>query len=434
MINGRIGRKVTATSSSRWLITLAALVLFGLSGQAKLRRAALRGVISAALMQVVSLLPGWTRQDRDDGAVAAFITAASLELPVLAAPLVGAAVVADPSVARRVMSTPASAIGAMTALSTTRLWPIPPRLGAEAPRIQLPHYAEPNEDGAGLTIVINTASGSSTDEELVKQLRSAFPESEVAQIEGDELRPALDEALDHGAKVLGVAGGDGSINTAAQVAVDSEKVLMIVPNGTFNHLGQALGVDSVVDAIEAVKAGQAVAVDVGTIGGHVFLNTASFGSYVELVDAREKLEGRIGKWLAVLVALIRVLRHGAPIEVEVDGRPLKIWMAFIGNCRYHPSGFAPTWRERLDDELLDFRYVSGAEPFARTRLTLAVLTGRLGRSKVYREICVTRLHVRSRQGPIRLARDGETFEGPEDFVVEKLSKRIAIYVPHSKKA
>jgi diacylglycerol kinase family enzyme len=109
-------------------------------------------------------------------------------------------------------------------------------------------------------------------------------------------------------------------------------------------------------------------------------------------------------------------------------------MAFIGNCRYHPSGFAPSWRDRLDDELLDFRFVDGAAPFSRTRLIVAVFTGRLGRSKIYHQSVVQRLRIRSLNGPLRLARDGETFEGSKDIVIEKLPKRLTVYALHEKKS
>jgi diacylglycerol kinase family enzyme len=61
---------------------------------------------------------------------------------------------------------------------------------------------------------------------------------------------------------------------------------------------------------------------------------------------------------------------------------------------------------------------------------VAVLTGRLGRSKVYHQSVVQRLRIHSLNGPLRLARDGETFEGSEDVVIEKLPKRLAVYVPH----
>jgi len=64
------------------------------------------------------------------------------------------------------------------------------------------------------------------------------------------------------------------------------------------------------------------------------------------------------------------------------------------------------------------------------RLILALLTGTLARSRVYRASVVRRLDVRFVEpGPVRLARDGETFEGSRHFKVEKKRPPLNIYVP-----
>ena len=89
--------------------------------------------------------------------------------------------------------------------------------------------------------------------------------------------------------------------------------------GTLNHLARDLGLDGPDDAIAAVRDGHLAAVDLGCIDGKPFLNTASFGSYSEFVDARERLEGTLGKWPAMLVALFTVLRRATPLRVELDG-------------------------------------------------------------------------------------------------------------------
>jgi undecaprenyl-diphosphatase len=103
-------------------------------------------------------------------------------------------------------------------------------------------------------------------------------------------------------------------------------------------------------------------------------------------------------------------------------------MIFIGNCVYEPPGLAPGWRERLDDGLLDVRYVAAGSPWCRARLVAALLTGQLGRSKVYRREVVRSLEVRSLHGPLRLACDGETFDaGGDAFMVEKHPSRLAVY-------
>ena len=219
------------------------------------------------------------------------------------------------------------------------------------------------------------------------------------------------------------------MNAGAGIANEQDKPLMVVPSGTLNHLARDLGLASPTDAINAVRKGQTADVDLAMIDGRPFLNTASFGSYVDLVDARERLERVIGKWPAVVIALWRVLRHSRPVAVEIDGSPMRVWMIFIGNCRYHPSGFTPSWRERLDDGELDVRIVEGDSPWSRTRLIASVLTGRLGRCRVYTQRRAKSVRVRSLEGPLRLARDGETFDGSDEFEIRKCDRPLPIYVP-----
>jgi undecaprenyl-diphosphatase len=226
-----------------------------------------------------------------------------------------------------------------------------------------------------------------------------------------------------------VAGGDGSINAAAALAAETGKPLLVVPGGTLNHFAFALGLDSIADAARAVREGRAVSVDRAEIDGHTFVNTASIGNYVDLVDAREKMEDRIGKWPAVVVALVRVLRKAHPVDLELDGERRKVWMVFIGNCRYHPSGFAPSWRERLDDGELDIRIVDGTRPWSRARLLFSVLTGRLARCGAYEQRYVRSMTVKSLEGRLRLGRDGETFDGPEEFIITKADDPLRVYVP-----
>ena len=397
------------------------------------RRAVLRGTLAAGSAALASRAAG-RHTSRAAAAAAGFAAGASLELPVIAAPIgVLAAAAGGQGVYAGDDTVPSVAAGAVlgvsAALATRRFWPVAPHEPATIRASLTRHGTEPSPTGRGLTVVVNAGAGPSISRSPVDELRDALPEAEVTVVdEGDELGRVL-EAAAHDALALGIAGGDGSVNAAAGAADARGIPLLVVPAGTLNHLARDLGVSSVDDAVEAVRKGQTADVDLATIDGHPFLNTASFGSYVDLVDAREKLERVIGKWPAVVIALWRVLRHSQPVEVEIDGTPMKVWMIFVGNCRYHPSGFTPSWRERLDDGELDVRIVDGDSPWSRTRLIASVLTGRLGRCRVYTQRQAKRVRVRSLEGPLRLARDGETFDGNEEFEIVKCDRPLAIFVP-----
>ncbi len=287
---------------------------------------------------------------------------------------------------------------------------------------------EPNPDGAGVVLAVNPGAGSS-GAETAEDLRKRLPQAEVIELEdpGDLAEVLEAAALRDGVRAIGAAGGDGTLNWAASIAAAHGMPLVAIPGGTLNHLACDLGLVDAADTVAAVAAGDAVEVDLARIGDRPFLNTASFGSYATLVDEREKLEDRIGKWPAAVVAAVRVLRRERPIEVELDGEPHELWMIFIGNCRYKPDGFAPARRERLDDGQLDVRVIDAKHPWCRTRVVVGLLTGRLGRSPVYRQWACTSLHVRSMDGPLRLACDGETFDGAAELDVLKAGERVAVY-------
>jgi undecaprenyl-diphosphatase len=71
--------------------------------------------------------------------------------------------------------------------------------------------------------------------------------------------------------------------------------------------------------------------------------------------------------------------------------------------------------------------LDAAMPFARLRLLAGVLTGTLGRSRAYEQRTARTVRVRSLQGPLRLARDGEVFDGPEEFEVTKADEPLRVY-------
>ncbi|MCU1373175.1 MAG: phosphoesterase PA-phosphatase related, partial [Actinomycetia bacterium] len=389
------------------------------------RRALLRGSWAAAGGAVVALT---TRRGRGAvvvGALAGMAIGGAVEQPAFAVLALPAAVLAR----RRGRPGLAAVAGAgITAFASTRAWPVAPRTPARIRPALTPVAGEARPDGGGVTFVVNPDAGSVEKLDLEAFLGKELPAARILVL-GDDLD--LDRALAIAAedRAIGIAGGDGTVNAAAAVAHREGKPLVVVPAGTLNHLARDLGLEGPEDTVAAVRQGRLVAVDLGSIDGQPFLNTASFGSYSELVDAREQLEDRVGKWPAMVVALVRVLRRTPPVRVELDGEERSLWMVFIGNCRYHPHGFAPTWRERLDDGALDVRLVGAEHPFARVRLVLAVLTGTLGRSAVYEEWTTDSIRLRSLDGPLRLARDGETFDGGADVLVAKEREPLSVYVP-----
>ena len=360
---------------------------------------------------------------------AAFAIGAAIEMPSLAAPGIALASAVGASRVATGVHYPSdvlagTAIGAAAGLATLRWWPRRPTRPAAA--IRPPRQAPASAAGEGLALIVNTSAGTASAR-LARRLAADLPEATILETSaGQDLAGALRLAAS-GARILGVAGGDGTVSAAAAVAVEAGLPLLVIPAGTFNHFAADLGVEGARDALAALRDGEAVQVDLGLAGGRPFVNTSSTGVYVDLVNARRQFEGVLGKRLAEVVALIGVLRRGRPHELILDGKRRRLWLYFAGNCRYEPQGMAPAYRPDLADGWLDIRVVEAAA-LARSRLVAAVLTGTLGRSRVYRSWRTSSVDVRAADGqPIWLSTDGEVATAESGFVHGKHPHKLMVY-------
>jgi diacylglycerol kinase family enzyme/membrane-associated phospholipid phosphatase len=441
----------TANYSRLWWAVSGALVA---TRNRRARRAALRGMIGVALASFAANVVGKRvfRRPRPPIAVtpvhrrlrrapittsfpsghtasaAAFATGVALEWPLLAAPV--GALAAGVAASRVVTGAhyPSDVLaggalglgaGALTLWWWPRTMPGPPAAeAAVAPALPT---------GAGAAVIVNPSAGSAEDG-VVAALSEHLPDAEILEAgEGADLPGMLADAASR-CRVLGVAGGDGTINLAARIAAEHDLPLLVIPAGTLNHFARDVGIDSVPDAIQALRSGAAVRVDLGRVDDQVFVNTCSTGLYTDLVHYREKWERRLGKWPAVLVGLVHLTRRAKPQELVIDGRRRRVWMVFVGNGEYQPAGFAPTSRVRLGDGLLDVRIIGADRPWARTRIVLAVLTGTLRWCRPYQEVTATELKIEAVDGRLQVTVDGE-FTSVEPAVTVRKREGLTVYRP-----
>jgi diacylglycerol kinase family enzyme len=126
-------------------------------------------------------------------------------------------------------------------------------------------------------------------------------------------------AIAGGARRILVAGGDGSIGSAASALAGTGIELAILPCGTLNHLARGLSLPlDLEEAARLAKTGHSMPVDSAVVNERLFLNTSSVGSYVTFVRARERLERRLGYHIGSIVAGIRLLVHMPTFRVTVD--------------------------------------------------------------------------------------------------------------------
>jgi diacylglycerol kinase family enzyme len=174
-----------------------------------------------------------------------------------------------------------------------------------------------------IPIFVNPAAGGGgADDPLAVALRDAGVNAEIRPTHPAELEGAITRAMADGEPVVGVSGGDGTLLTAVNVLAGSGTTLAPFPSGTLNHFSRRLGIADLPTAARAVAAGRSEGAPAGVMDDRLFLNTATFGLYADVVRRREKMRPWIRKWPAAAVSFAQTLfgLREMTVSLEVDGK------------------------------------------------------------------------------------------------------------------
>ncbi|WP_207842019.1 diacylglycerol kinase family protein [Williamsia soli] len=144
--------------------------------------------------------------------------------------------------------------------------------------------------------------------------------AEVALLDGADIvdvAALTRDAVERGADLLGVAGGDGTQALVAGIAAEHDLPYLVISAGTRNHFASDLGLDldDPATCLDALVDGTEIRVDLGEIEGRTFVNNASFGAYAEVVQSPEYRDDKRGTMLRMLPDLIGNHR-GAGLRVR----------------------------------------------------------------------------------------------------------------------
>jgi diacylglycerol kinase family enzyme len=241
------------------------------------------------------------------------------------------------------------------------------------------------------------------------------PDLQVHYINKDvDLSQVIRTLLKQGVKVVGAAGGDGTINSVAGNLVKTNVPLVVIPFGTLNHFARDIGVPPDLEqAMSLFEDGATeIRIDVGEVNGNYFLNNSSIGIYPRLVRQRERYEKKLGKWFAYLLAAWMVLRRPNlwHIKLLLNGevQDLKVGLVFFSNNRVNMSPLGAGQRARLDDQVFDTYLVKASSPIQLFRVAASFLLNKLAESPLVTQTEVCKATVYSSRRHLSVAFDGET--------------------------
>jgi diacylglycerol kinase family enzyme len=203
-------------------------------------------------------------------------------------------------------------------------------------------------------LLINPKSGGGKAEhfDLTGEARKRGVEPVLLE-PGDDLLELAERALEDGAEVIGMAGGDGSQALVATVAMRHDVAHVCIPSGTRNHFALDLGLDrdDVVGALDAFSDGRERRIDLARVNERVFVNNASLGVYAQIVQSDAYRDAKLETWAQLLPEMLGPdapaidLVFKGPDKTEYADAPLVL----VSNNPYELTGLGGAGtRPRLD--------------------------------------------------------------------------------------
>jgi YegS/Rv2252/BmrU family lipid kinase len=282
-----------------------------------------------------------------------------------------------------------------------------------------------------VALILNPGSGAGFAEEISERTATAFRAAgrEVRITlarSGTELTEAARAAIAGKAAAVVAGGGDGTVSAVAAGLVGHDTPLGVLPLGTLNHFARDLGVPhDLEEAIQVILAGHTIAVDVGQVNGHTFLNNASLGLYPHIVLARRKYPARgIRKWFIAFWITLKVLARHRSMAVRLsmgdDVALRRTAIVLVGNNEYRAAGLDAGSRESLSGGTLAIYLVNAGgrhHPLRLIRLAWHMVLGVALDGDHLELVRAPAVTVESKRSRLYIALDGEVnvVEAPLEF-------------------
>jgi len=280
-------------------------------------------------------------------------------------------------------------------------------------------------------LIMNPKSGGGKVGKFGLQQKAEDLGAEVFLLEGQNVDVAkvARAAVDAGADLLGVAGGDGTQALVAGVAAEHGIPFLVISAGTRNHFALDLGLDreDPSTCLSALSDGVELRVDLGVINGQTFVNNASFGAYAEVVETPAYRGDKLDTTLNTLPELLQGHR-GARLSARADGTEIEAPQALlVSNNPYGTGDIAGLGRRaRLDRGTLGVVGVT----VASARQAAGLLRGRHATGL---SVLTTRqIEIRADAPRIPVGVDGESIAMPTPVTCTVSPQALRVWVPRDR--
>jgi YegS/Rv2252/BmrU family lipid kinase len=260
---------------------------------------------------------------------------------------------------------------------------------------------------------------------------------------GSHITDLAKKAATSGTDAVFVAGGDGSLHSAAAGLLDTNTALAVLPAGTANVWAQELGLpglswtnwSALETSVKKLLNGTIRTMDVGTCQGIPFLLWAGAGFDAFVVHHLEP-RTRLEKQFAVPQYLANVAWHamtwsGMNLKLKIDGKKVKgtYILALVTNIHLYAGGIAElSPGARIDDGFMDLWLFDGDTMAEIVQHIFDLASGAHLDSEKTRKITCQEISIKSKSN-LYLQLDGEPINPAKQVKIKIQPKSLRVMVP-----
>lgn len=276
--------------------------------------------------------------------------------------------------------------------------------------------------------VYNSQSGSALSlprlKALVKQ-HDIEVEKWIA-LDSGAWRKKLVPFIEKGATIAAY-GGDGTLSAVVQLLVGTKAIFLPLPGGTLNHFTKDLRIPQTLDqALAHLNTTKQQTIDIAQVNERLFINNASIGLYPLSLRQRDHLEGRIGKWPAVLLAGINAFIRFRLYNVTINDEHFQTPFIFVGNNTYQLKGLQGVDRQSINQGTLSVYSIRASSRFTLLKIIFLGLFKRARYLHEFQMYKIDQLVIKAKRSRLYVSYDGEVgrLRTPLRFKIIKKGVRI----------
>lgn len=225
-----------------------------------------------------------------------------------------------------------------------------------------------------------------------------------------------------------VGGGDGTVKMVAEVILDLDQRIGIIPLGSANGLATSLEIEGLEASIDAVTQGEEIKMDVIRINGELSLHLSDFGFNASLIkkfeDGGER--GMMSYFKSSLAQLFDIQPYRFEILIDNQTEKIEAKMLVIANGNKYGTGALINPIGKINDGIFEIIALDPKGFEDIVKISIALFRGNLNEMESVKIWQASRAEIKNLDGA-DFQIDGELLGKVEKIKIEVANQPIRFY-------